>query len=223
MQHQSSPRDIINVGANVQISLVVDINIVECDEDRRILPQLNILEFDSPALCECWLVWEMNIHHVKRCGKDMLVVLWISDPASLYSMTDCVFLHLSLEHEPPHIDISGGSSKVLAVALMKINVVEEYDDFGRGDKCTLTVDAHEERVIVTVAHVFTSEELQILRCKGEYMICTAVENAIAPCCDVVSGAGLSGVLQHQFVENVDIMINIQPTEAMRRQERATNG
>ena len=218
MQHQTSPGDIINVGANEQISLVVDINVVQRDEDRRILPELNILEFDSPALCERWLVRGTNIHRVKRCGKDMLAGFWISGPASLRGVTDCVSLRLHLERDPPHIDVSGSSSEAPVVVLVKIDVVEEYDDLGRGDERALKVDAHRGGV-ATVAHVLTSKELHVARSKGEHMSRAAVESAIVSGCDMAVSAGLGDVLQHRLHADVTLTSDIHPAEAVREAGR----
>ena len=100
------------------------------------------------------------------------------------------------------------------MVFVKIDGVEEYDDLGRGDEYMLKVDAHRGG-ITTVAHVLTSQELQITRCKGKHMSCTTVESAIISDCDMVVSTGLSDVLQHQLHMDGSLTSNIQPAEVMR--------
>src|SRR6266702_2414672 len=107
----------------------------------------------------------------------MRSIFWISDPASPRGVEDSVSPRLDGEREPLHVDVSGGDTEAPVVFVVKVNQVEEYDDLRGSDERAFKVDAHGGGVVAG-ACVFTSEELQISRRKGKYMIDAAVESGV---------------------------------------------
>lgn len=122
-------------------------------------------------------------------------------------MEDSISPRLNIEDKSLLIDVSGGSAKAPVVVVVKINQVKEHDDLGRGDEWALKIDARRGGV-VSEAYVFTSEELQIARRKGEYMRDTALELAVVPGCNVAVSMGPCNVLQCRLDTDVGIVANI---------------
>src|SRR6266702_1676521 len=136
------------------------------------------------------LIAGTNIHRTNRCAKDVLAILWIGNPASPRAVEDSVRPSLDIERESVHVDITSSGNDAPVAVLVEFNAVEEDDDLGRSDERTLKVNAHgggSMRVLREVAHVFTSEEIQISGCEGEHILDASVENGTIPGDDAAVG------------------------------------
>ena len=183
MPDQSSRGDIVDIGIDAEIGPAVDVEGVQGDEDRRILPVLDLIEFDRFALLVLRQLPRANGYRVDRSAKDVLVILWIGDPASPRGVEDSVCPSLDTERESILINVSGSSPEAPNIAIAEIDVVEEDNDLGRGDKRALEFYMHEGGAI-EIAEVLAGEKIQFVGRKGEHMIKTVVESGVLPSCDM---------------------------------------
>ena len=145
MTDQSGPGDSIDVGFDAKISLAVDVDEIQRDEDGWILPEPDRIEHDVPVVLMGLRLGDgtnLKVHRADGGAKDVLSIFWIGDPASLCGVQDRVSPSLDMEREPAHIDLTGSRVEAPVVFFVEIDVVQEDDDLGRGDKPALKVDAH---------------------------------------------------------------------------------
>ena len=211
MPDQTSRGDIVDVSVDAKISLAVNVDRVQSNEDGWISPKLDVVECDWLALLELRLVRGTNVRRVGRHAKDVLLILWICDPASLRGVEDSISPTLDIERESVHVNVSGGGLETPVAATVEIDVVQEDDDFGRGNERALKVDAHGGGVAGVdqqVAHVFTSEKLHIGGWEDEHIIDGSVESGVVPGCDVAVSPRLGEVLVRRLDADVGIFVNI---------------
>ena len=107
---------------------------------------------------ELWRAAGTNVCRVGGHAKDVRLVLWVCDPTSLCGVEDSISPSLDIERESIHVNANGGSFETPVVSLVEINVVQEGDDFGRGNERALKVDTDRGGVVGVahdIAHVFT--------------------------------------------------------------------
>ena len=98
-------------------------------------------------------------------------------------MEDSVRPSLDIEREPFHVDISGSSEGAPVAVPLELDSIEEDDNLGRGDEWAFKVNANRGGrlgILPGVAHVFTSEEIQITGGEGEHISNPSVELGTVP-------------------------------------------
>ena len=143
---------------DAQILLAVNVEKVQGDKDGGILPEHDRAKRDVLALMMLRLGDGTNVHRVDGRAEDVLAILWMGDPAGLSTVEDRVSPGLDMERESIYVNVTGAHVETPVAVLVKVDEVEEDDNFGRGDKPALKVDMHGCGAI-WCAHVFTSEKV----------------------------------------------------------------
>ena len=146
----------------------------------------------------------------------MWFVLGICDPTCLCSIKDCVIPRLNVKSESVDVYVPGSGLEAPITAFVKIDVVEEDDDLGRGDKRACKVDAFGGRGVEVrskVTHVIASQELQIGRGDIERVGNATVKSGVVPCSGVVIGGSSGDVLYRHFGTDVGIVAYVEITNA----------
>ena len=210
MPGQSLLSDIIGVHIETEISTTVDVKHIPSHENIWNLPKLNVSKVDPFALVKWGLVTSSNFHSIDRLGSaiDVLFVLWIGDPICLRRIEDCVIPCLDIEIESVDIYVRGSGPETPVAAFVEIDVVEENDNLGRGDKRARKVDAlggRRFRVRNQVTHVLASQELQIGRGEIERVGNVAVSSSVVPRGDVIDSGSSGDILCCRFGTDVGII------------------
>jgi hypothetical protein len=142
------------------------------------------------------------------------LILRVCDPTSLRSVEDSISPSLNIERESIHADFSGRSTETPVVIFVEINVVQEDDDFRRGNERALKFDAHGGGV-VEFAHVFTCEILHVGRWEDEHIIDGAMDKgAVTPCCDVTVNPVLGAIVGRRLDTDVCVLTYVESAQAM---------
>lgn len=163
MTDQSRPGDSIDVRIDAKASLAVDVDKVQRDKDRGILPKGNLVKRDVPRVLELRLGdrghrTDLEVHRVDGRAVNVLAILWVCDPAGLSGVEGRVSPRLDVERESAHVDVAGAHVEAPVATAVEVDVVKEDDDLGRGDEAALKFDAHRGRVFGP-AHVFTRKKV----------------------------------------------------------------
>ena len=87
-----------------------------------------------PLLCSSsGLVPSSNFLRIDRSARDVLFVFGIGDPTCLRSVKHCVTSRFDVKSESVDVYVRGSSLETPVVVFVKIDVVEEDCDLGRGD------------------------------------------------------------------------------------------
>ena len=162
-------------------------------------------------MLELRLVPGTNIYRTDRCAKDVLAILWIGNPASLRAVEDSVRPSLDIERESVRVNVTSSSDDAPVVVLVEFDAVEEDDNLGRSDERALEVNAYGGGgfgVLPEVAHMFTSEEIQIAGCEGEHIIDASVEDGAFPGDEATVGPILCEERDHRLDEDTVVFIHI---------------
>ena len=114
---------------------------------------------------------------------------------------------LDVQSESVDVNVRGSGFETPVAAFVEIDVVEENDDLGRGDKRALKVNARGGRgfgVRNQVAHVLASQKLQIGRGEIERIEITDVISSVAPRGEVVDSGSPGDIFCCHFGTDVGI-------------------
>ena len=95
-----------------------------------------------------------------------------------------------MERESVHVNITGSSNDAKVAIPLEFEEVEKDDDLGRSDERALKVNADRGGgigILPEIAHVFTSEKIQITGCEGEHIIDASVELGTFRCDEATVG------------------------------------
>ena len=212
MPGQSLLSDIIRVHSKTKVGLTVNVEHIPSHENIWILPKLNVSKANTFALFKLGLVPSSNFLRINRSAKNVWFVLGISDPSCSRSKKDCVTPCLDIESKSVNVYVRGSGLETPVSAFAEIDVVEEDNDFGRGDKRARKVDTGGGRGIGDrnqVTEVLASQEIQISRCKVERVGGAPVICRVTPRGDVVDSGSLGDILCCRFSTDVGILAYIE--------------
>ena len=208
---QAGRGNAIDVSVDAEISLTIDVDGVQGDEDRWVLPEFNRVELDFAALFWLRLVPRTDVHRVDRCAKNMLVIFWIGNPTNPCSVEDRVPPGLDIECESVHVDVSGSSFQTPDAVFVEVDAVEENQDLGRSGEGALKINTNRGWIIgicPEVARVFTSEEIKVTWCEGEHVHCGTVESGISHWGDFAVGGIFCDVLEYRCNADIGVVSDI---------------
>jgi len=87
---QTGRGDVVDVSVDTKIGPAINVEIIQGDKDGGFPPELDRVESDFAALFWLRSVPGMNVHRVNRFAKNVLVILWIGNPASPRCVEDRV-------------------------------------------------------------------------------------------------------------------------------------
>ena len=208
MPCQSLLSDIIDVHTEAETGATVDVEHIPSHENIWIIPKFNVTKTDTFTLFKLGPVPSPNFLRIYRSAKDVWFVLGIGDPTCLSSVKDCVIPRLDVESESVDVYVRGSCLETPVTAFFEIDVVEEDNDLGRGDKLARKVDALGGRgfgVRDQVTEVLANQELQIGRGKIERVGNSTGIGSVSPRGDVVGGGSSGDILCCRFGTNVSIV------------------
>lgn len=211
MPCQTGRSDAVDVGIDAKIGFAIHVEMIQGDEDRGFLKEFDGIKRDFLAVFMLRLVPGTNLHRIDRCAKDVFAILWIGNPASLCAVEDSVCPSLDIERESVHVDIGSSSNGAPVVVPVELDSIEEDDDLGRSDEWALKVDADRCRgfgILPEVAHVFTSEKIQITGCEGEHVFDPSVKLGTFPGNEAAIGPILCEDRNHRLDEERVVFVHI---------------
>ena len=158
-------------------------------------------------------VTHVKVHRVDGGAVDVLAIFWIGDPAGLRGVEGGVSPRLDMEHEPTRVDVTGSHVEAPVLVLVEVDVVQEDDNFGRGDKPALKVDAHGGRVL-GCPHVFAGEKVEIGGRGAHDVVDGVVEPSVAPGNKVAIRPRVGEVRECRLDTNVGVFVDIKDSDAV---------
>ena len=218
MPGQSFLSDFIDVCIETEVGCAADVERVPSHENVRFLPELDVSKANTLAMFELGLVPRPNFLRINRGAEDVLTVLGIGNPTRLSGIKDRVTPRLDVERESGFVYVGGGGLQTPVVIFVEIDLVEEDDDFGRGEERALKVDASGGRVL-GVVDVLAVQELQVGGSKIERVDNATVKNSVGPRSDVVDTRSLGDVFNRRFDTDVGAFVYIELTDPMGKTRR----